>query len=118
MFYFYWQAFSYGRQLNSREVDNFPIDLKTFEKSEQLSNIALTLNNDFIAHSEIRKTKNKRTGYSEQQIFYPKKSKPIMDIIDQILACQLELTEIELDFIINYDAKFRVLEDDDKSSFK
>lgn len=108
LFYFYWQAFSYGRQLNSREVDNFPIDFRTFAKSEQLSKVALILNNDFIVHSEIRKTKNKRTGNSEQQIFFPKKSKPVMDMTDQILACQLELEEMELDFIINYDIKYRM----------
>ena len=111
LFYFYWQAFSYGRQLNAREIDNFPIDLKRFTNTETLSNAALELNNDFIANSEIRKTQNQRTGYSEQQIFYPKKSKALMNIIDLILARTLGFDEKELDFIINYDAKFRVCDD-------
>ena len=111
LFYFYWQAFSYGRQLNAREIDCFPINLQRFVNTKILSSAALKLNNDFIANSEIRRTQNQRTGYSEQQIFYPKKSKALMDEIDLIIACSLGLTEKELDFIINYDAKFRVNEE-------
>ena len=40
------------------------------------------------------------------------KSKPIIDIIDSILGRHYHFSEAELDFIINYDAKFRIEEID------
>ena len=40
--------------------------------------------------------------------FYPAKSKPIIDEIDKVLARHYGFTEEELDFIINYDIKYRM----------
>ena len=40
--------------------------------------------------------------------FYPAKSKPILDEIDKVLAAHYGFTEEELDFIINYDIKYRM----------
>ena len=42
------------------------------------------------------------------QCIYPKMSKPIIDEIDQVLAGHYGFTEEELDFIINYDIKYRI----------
>ncbi len=36
------------------------------------------------------------------------RSKPIIDEIDRVLAQHYGFTETELDFIVNYDIKFRV----------
>src|SRR3712207_8080133 len=49
-----------------------------------------------------------RRGVIEYQEFYPKESKPILDEIDQVLAEHYRFTAEELDFIINYDIKYRV----------
>ena len=40
--------------------------------------------------------------------YYPKYSKPIIDKIDELLAKHYGFTEEELDFIINYDIKYRM----------
>lgn len=40
--------------------------------------------------------------------YYPKLSKPIIDEIDKVLARHYGFTEEELDFIINYDIKYRM----------
>ena len=40
--------------------------------------------------------------------FYPKLSKPIIDEIDHVLAKHYGFTDEELDFIINYDIKYRM----------
>ena len=40
--------------------------------------------------------------------FYPKHSKPIIDEIDRVLARHYGFTDEELDFIINYDIKYRM----------
>ena len=49
--------------------------------------------------------------------FRVSKSKPIIDEIDRVLARHYGFTEEELDFIINYDIKYRMgggAEDDDE----
>ena len=47
------------------------------------------------------------------QCIHPKASKPIIDEIDAVLAKHYGLTHAELDFVVNYDIKYRVGSDDD-----
>jgi hypothetical protein len=42
------------------------------------------------------------------QCIYPKASKSLIDEIDRLLARHYGFTEEELDFIINYDIKYRM----------
>ena len=42
------------------------------------------------------------------ECIYPKTSKPILDEIDRVLAAHYGFTEEELDFILNYDIKYRL----------
>ena len=42
------------------------------------------------------------------QCIIPKLSKPIIDEIDRVLAQHYDFTDEELDFIINYDIKYRM----------
>ena len=48
------------------------------------------------------------TGKVEYDDFYMKESKPIIDEIDHVLAEHYGFTDEELDFIINYDIKYRM----------
>ena len=50
----------------------------------------------------------RQTGRTETQSFEISKSKPIIDEIDRVLAEHYGFTEEELDFIINYDIKYRM----------
>jgi len=50
----------------------------------------------------------KQTGEVKIQSFRPRLSKPIIDEIDKVLAKHYGFTEEELDFIINYDIKYRM----------
>jgi len=45
------------------------------------------------------------------QCIYPKHSKPILDKIDTVLAGHYGFTAKELDFILNYDIKYRLGQD-------
>ena len=49
-----------------------------------------------------------RTGDVKFAQYLPAKSKPIIDEIDKVLAKHYGFTEEELDFIINYDIKYRM----------
>ena len=48
------------------------------------------------------------TGRVEYDEFYMKMSKSIIDEIDRVLAKHYGFTDEELDFIINYDIKYRM----------
>ena len=48
------------------------------------------------------------TGKVRYQEFYVRLSKPIIDEIDRVLAKHYNFTEEELDYIINYDIKYRM----------
>jgi len=50
----------------------------------------------------------RQTGCTETQSFKIQKSKPIIDKIDRVLAEHYGFTEEELDFITNYDIKYRM----------
>jgi hypothetical protein len=50
----------------------------------------------------------KQTGETQTQSFKISLSKPIIDEIDTVLAEHYGFTAEELDFIINYDIKYRM----------
>lgn len=58
-------------------------------------------------HSEMRTMRFKHDALTVQCII-PKHSKPIIDEIDTVLAKHYGFTEEELDFIVNYDIKYRM----------
>jgi hypothetical protein len=64
---------------------------------------------DYGTHSVVRK----RNDGVEFQEFYPSKSKPILNEIDRVLARHYGFTAEELDFIINYDIKYRLGRDNE-----
>ena len=63
---------------------------------------------DYKRYSRRRVANYKTTGRVEYDEFYPRHSKPIIDEIDRVLAKHYGFTEEELDFIINYDIKYRM----------
>ena len=62
-----------------------------------------------LEHNKKRNiTQNKNTGEIIQDFYYCRLSKNIIDKIDAVLAKYYDLTDEELDFIINYDIKYRM----------
>jgi hypothetical protein len=66
------------------------------------------LNKDFNKNKSRKETCYKATGKVVYDEFYPKLSKPIIDEIGKVLAKHYGFTDEELDFIINYDIKYRM----------
>jgi len=76
---------------------------------DQVSNQAVIRHEkDLFQHSVRRRIKYKTTGWIEYDEFYPRESKPILDEIDRVLARHYKFTPEELDFIKNYDIKYRL----------
>ena len=63
---------------------------------------------DLVINADRKIQSYVTTGNREQLIFSPLKSKSIIDDIDKLLAKNYGFSEEELDFIINYDIKYRM----------
>ena len=77
-------------------------------KDKQLTYLAKKYLVDIVKNSTMLVRQQKKTGRTETQSFEIKLSKPIIDEIDELLAQHYGFTEEELDFIINYDIKYRM----------
>jgi hypothetical protein len=63
---------------------------------------------DFKANSRFLTSNYGKFGVLTIQSFQPRLSKPLIDEIDRVLAQHYGFTDEELDFIINYDIKYRM----------
>ena len=63
---------------------------------------------DFNINSKFVTSNYGKFGLLTIQSFQPRLSKSIMDEIDRVLAHHYGFTKEELDFIINYDIKYRM----------
>ena len=110
LFYWWFIILSDCRHLNLREINNFPIGLGRMEEEMKHSLYAITadLMMDFRHHARRKETYYRTTGRVVYDEFYPRHSKSIIDKIDQLLARHYGFTDEELDFIINYDIKYRM----------
>ena len=75
---------------------------------EHLSALVADLMTDLKRHARRKETRYKATGRVVYDEFYPRHSKPIIDKIDRVLSEHYGFTDEELDFIINYDIKYRM----------
>lgn len=98
------------RDLNPSDLKNFPVAFSKIgvDVKSDLERLTDTLMIDYQKNSEMKEKKSKLTGEVSYQEFYPRLSKPILDAIDTLLASHYGFTPEELDFIINYDIKYRM----------
>ena len=110
LFYWFITTGSDCRNLNMREVLSFPLKMDEMLVSIQrdLRKLAARLTIDLQAHSRHRRMSFKDTGMLTIQCIFPGKSKHIIHEIDHVLARHYGFTDEELDFIINYDIKYRL----------
>ena len=107
LFFLWWITHSSCYNVNSPEIFSFKLGLNNKEAST-LSEKNAKLTKDVLGKSRRRVYVYKSTGRVEYDEFYMKLSKPIIDEIDKVLAKHYGFTEEELDFIINYDIKYRM----------
>lgn len=107
VFFIWWITNSDCYHLNKPEISNFKIT-PTKKLLDNITDIANKLSKDMKKNSKRRVYVYKTSGRVEYDEFYMKKSKPIIDEIDKVLADHYGFTEEELDFIINYDIKYRM----------
>ena len=110
LFFFRWYSLFEGYHCGKHEVTSFPFGLSRMSDGvrSQIEVLATRLMADMQRNSSRKSARYKATGRTTYQEFYPARSKPIIDEIDRVLAEHYGFTEEELDFIINYDIKYRM----------
>ena len=107
LFYVYFVAYGDCFHLSEKLATGFPIP-STVGGDRRLASLGNGLQQS-LTDNAIRKAINTRDGSRiEYAEFYAWKSKPIIDQIDQVLAEHFGFDDEELDFIVNYDIKYRM----------
>lgn len=113
LFYWFLTIFSDCRNLNKREVYAIPFNVESAAPQvlTKLSALIKILMKDYSQNSQMLEMNYKSMGKLTIQCIYPKFSKQIIDEIDEALAEHYRFTDEELDFIVNYDIKYRMGDD-------
>ena len=104
LFYFFWKSLTDARHIYPSDIAMFPIDL---DDVPQLVGELSPLVNDLMEELQ-RNSERIVYGKAEVDQYYVSPCKPIIDGIDRVLAEHYGFTDGELDFIINYDIKYRM----------
>jgi hypothetical protein len=104
--YWYWVSCSDCYRFTKTDALNLPVPAGADDPIWRRLGAALL---DSYEANAVIQQKTARNGLvvAEKQ-FFPARSKPIIDEIDRVLAEHYGFTDEELDFIINYDIKYRM----------
>jgi len=110
LFYLYFIVFSDAYHCGRDLIEQFPVNIPHLSGLQpyEIKLLEKALMNDLTTNSDIRTISYEKTGSVEMQKFFPKLSKNILDEIDTLLGRYYGFTPLELDFIINYDIKYRL----------
>jgi hypothetical protein len=108
LFYWFYVNFGDGHNLTKYVIGSLPFTYPDKSKCTQLKVLVDELMEDMKSKSYRKKAFYKASGNVEYDEYYPKKSKHIIDEIDRVLAQHYGFTDEELDYIINYDIKYRM----------
>ena len=110
LFFWYYTNYSDCRNLNKREVSSFNLSLDqlTSKQRKELVKLGEKLIRNLQDNSYLQDVSYKKYGNLKLQVFQPRLSKDIVDNIDRVLAEHFGFNDQELDFIINYDIKYRM----------
>ena len=111
IFWWWYTITTNCRDLNPYDIQNFPLPESAVTNPE-LSVLGKRYLDDLVTNSTMLLRHQKQTGKTATQCFKIQRSKPIIDEIDRVLAQHYGFTDEELDFIINYDIKYRMGGDD------
>ena len=97
-------------RVDTRKIVAFPCSIDGMDKAVPISlqGKVQQLMHDFKSNSIWIKNEYKRYGKLSIQSFQPRLSKPIIDEIDTDLALHYGINDKELDFIKNFDLKYRM----------
>jgi hypothetical protein len=112
LFYSYFVAYSDCFHLSQSLVEMFPVTDKIL-KDKSLAELSKRLMQDLLRNAERKIIRTQDGDVIEYAEFVAAKSKEKIDAIDARLAELYEFDSAQLDFILNYDIKYRMGSKDD-----
>ena len=107
VFWWWYTITSNLRDTNPADIRGFPIPESVFS-DPTIEMLGQRYLENMVSNSTMLVRQQKQTGKTETQSFKIQKSKSIIDEIDYVLGKHYGFTDKELDFIINYDIKYRM----------
>jgi hypothetical protein len=104
-FYLFFKTISNCRDFTMKEIEDFRINNDILKHN--FNKITEKLMQSYVKNRTVR-GRLYASGKIDYYEYYPKDSKPIIDGIDIILSKYYGFTQDELDYIINYDIKYRM----------
>jgi len=108
LFYWFYVNYSDGHNFTKHVIGSFPFEYPDTQTCVSLKGLCAELMTDLSRNSNRKIAEYKATGRIEYDEFYPRKSKILIDEIDKVLGEYYGFTTEELDYIINYDFKYRM----------
>src|SRR6185369_1881134 len=114
LFFWFFSVYSDVRNVNRREILAFRCSLDEMPDgvADELAGLTSELMDDLREKSVWLTSNYGRFGVLTIQSFQPRQSKAIIDKIDAVLARHYGLDENDVDFITNFDFKYRMGADD------
>lgn len=106
LFYWFYQLRTNCRDFNPSDFRTFPLPPRL--TSFDFADIAGRLQARLDQSTKLSSISHSKTGEVQVETFRPRMCKGIIDEIDTVLARQYGFASEELDFIINYDIKYRL----------
>ena len=104
-FFWFWNVVSDCRNLNKGDLLAFPINIEDLSKELKLE--LEELGKEYLDKLYPTSYRMEKSGKYTESFKYSH-CKPILDRIDRAIGSYLGLTEEEIDFLVNYDIKYRM----------
>lgn len=111
-FWWWYTIASNLRDLNPADIQAFRVNEQML-RDAQLAEAGEAYLDDLDENSIMLTREQRQTGTTQTQSFKIQRSKALIDNIDRLLAPHFGFDDEELDFIINYDIKYRMGADED-----
>ncbi len=108
LWFWYLMSTSDCRHLGNRDINTFPFDPLSSKYHDILADLGKEYVSDITKNAQNKVRVYKGKNAVECISFKVKESKAIIDKIDTILAAHFDFSDEELDYIINYDIKYRM----------
>ena len=107
LYYWFWVVLSDCYHVTRGDLDALPVPDSVIA-DKRFDGLADSLIDDLEKHAKVRLRRRADGSEQREKNYVVAESKPLIDKIDRVLAEHYGFTEEELDFIINYDIKYRM----------
>jgi len=104
----YWYWISSSDCYRFTKTDALNLTVPSGAEGQEFTRLSKDLLESYEANSVVQEKIARNMQVTKEKQFFPALSKDIIDNIDKVLAQEYGFTEEELDFIINYDIKYRM----------